>query len=165
MNHAIMKTLLFLCAGSFVHRVKTQDLRKLRGIRKTMPLTSMFFLIGAIAIMAVPPFNGFWSEWMILIGGMEAEMIPFSALMLANMIFSVIYYLRAIRMIWFEETTVVSEKAREAPAIMLIPTFILAALCIIIGIYPGPFITVASNAAQALLDVQGYINSILQTVI
>ena len=165
MNHAIMKTLLFLCAGSFVHRVKTQDLRKLRGIRKTMPLTSMFFLIGAIAIIAVPPFNGFWSEWMILIGGIEAEMIPFSALMLANMIFSVIYYLRAIRMIWFEETTVVSEKAREAPAIMLIPTSILAALCIIIGVYPGPFITVASNAAQALLDVQGYINSILQTVI
>ena len=161
MNHAIMKGLLFLCAGSFVHQVKTRDLRKLRGIRKTMPMTSIFFAIGALAIAAIPPFNGFWSEWMIVTAGIEAEMIPFSALMLANMIFSVVYYLRVLRMILLEKPTAVSKKATEAPASMLIPTLILAALCIIIGVYPGPFITMASRAAQAALDVQRYIGSML----
>lgn len=161
MNHAVMKGLLFLCAGSFVHQVKTRDLRKLRGIRKTMPMTSIFFAIGALAIAAIPPFNGFWSEWMIVTAGIEAEMIPFSALMLANMIFSVVYYLRVLRMILLEKPTAVSKKATEAPASMLIPTMILAALCIIIGVYPGPFITMASRAAQAALDVQRYIGSML----
>ncbi len=161
MNHAIMKGLLFLCAGSFVHQVKTRDLRKLRGIRKTMPMTSIFFAIGALAIIAIPPLNGFWSEWMIVTAGIEAEMIPFSALMLANMIFSVVYYLRVLRMILLEKPTAVSKKATEAPASMLIPTMILAALCIIIGVYPGPFITMASRAAQAALDVQRYIGSML----
>ncbi len=161
MNHAIMKGLLFLCAGSFVHRTKTRDLRKLRGIRKTMPLTSIFLAIGALAIAGIPPFNGFWSEWMIVTAGIEAEMIPFSALMLANMVFSVVYYIRVIRMILLDEPTAVSKKAREAPASMFIPTLILAALCIIIGVYPEPFITIASQAAQAALDAQRYISSML----
>ena len=126
-----------------------------------MPLTSMFLAIGAIAIAAIPPLNGFWSEWMIISAGIEAEMIPFSALMLANMILSVVYYIRVIRVIFLEKPTAVSKKAREVPASMLIPTLILAALCIIIGVYPGPFITVASRAAQAALDVQSYIGSML----
>ncbi|MCK4477344.1 hypothetical protein KAU88_02305 [Candidatus Bathyarchaeota archaeon] len=161
MNHAIMKGLLFLCAGSFIHQVKTRDLKKLRGIRKTMPMTSMFFAIGAIAISAIPPLNGFWSEWMIVTAGIEAEMILFSALMLANMIISVVYYVRVIRIILLEKPTAVSKKAKEAPASMLIPTFILAALCIIIGVYPGPFITMASQAAKAALEVQRYISLML----
>jgi multicomponent Na+:H+ antiporter subunit D len=161
MNHAIMKGLLFLCAGSFIHQVKTRDLRKLRGIRKTMPMTSVCLAIGAIAIAAIPPLNGFWSEWMIVTAGIEAEMILFSALMLANMILSVVYYVRVIRMILLEKPTAVSKKAREAPASMLIPTLVLAVLCILIGVYPGPFITVASRAAQAALDVQRYISSML----
>jgi len=161
MNHAIIKGLLFLCAGSFVHQVKTRDLRKLKGIRKTMPLTSMFFAIGALAIAAIPPLNGFWSEWMIVTAGIEAEMIPFSALMLANMVFSVVYYLRVVRMILLDEPTAASKKATEAPASMLIPTLILATLCIIIGFYPGPFITMASRAAEAALNLQAYIGSML----
>ncbi len=161
MNHAIMKGLLFLCAGSFIHQAKTRDLRKLRGIRKTMPLTSAFFAIGVIAIIAIPPLNGFWSELMIVMAGIEAEMIPFSALMLANMIFSVVYYIRVLRMILLEKPTAVSKKATEAPAAMLIPTLILAALCIIIGVYPEPFITMASRAAEALLNLQTYIGSML----
>jgi NADH:ubiquinone oxidoreductase subunit 2 (subunit N) len=77
------------------------------------------------------------------------------------MILSVVYYVRVIRMILLEKPTAVSKKAREAPASMLIPTLVLAALCILIGVYPGPFITVASRAAQAALDVQRYISSML----
>ena len=118
-----------------------------------MPMTSMFFAIGALAIAAIPPLNGFWSEWMIVTAGIKAEMIPFSALMLANMVFSVVYYLRVIRIILLEKPTAASQKAREAPASMLIPTLILATLCIIIGFYPGPFITMASRAAEAALNL------------
>jgi proton-translocating NADH-quinone oxidoreductase chain N len=150
MNHAIMKCLLFLCAGAFFHRTKTRDLKQLSGIRKTMPKTSIFFAIGTLAIAAIPPLNGFWSEWMIMAAGIEANMVPLSILMLINMIFSVVYYLRVIRVIFLEPSTARSNKATEAPVSMLIPILVLAALCIIIGIYPEPFITMASRAAQAL---------------
>lgn len=98
---------------------------------------------------------------MIIAAGIEAEKILFSALMLANIILSVVYYLRVIRIILLEKPTAVSKKANEAPAPMLVSTLILVALCIIIGVYPEPFITIASRAAQAALDIQRYIGSIL----
>ena len=160
MNHAIMKSLLFLCAGAFVHQVGTRDLRKLEGIRQTMPVTSMLLAIGAVAIAAIPPLNGFWSEWMIVLAGVEAEMLLFSALMIINILLSVAYYLRLIYVIVLKEPTPVSEKATRAPVSMLIPIVILAALCIIIGLYPGPFISLAEGAANAALNLQDYINSV-----
>jgi formate hydrogenlyase subunit 3/multisubunit Na+/H+ antiporter MnhD subunit len=153
MNHAIMKSLLFLCAGAFVHQVGTRDLRKLEGIRRNMPVTSMLLAIGAVAIAAIPPLNGFWSEWMIVLAGVEAEMLPFSALMIINILLSVAYYLRLIYVIVLKEPTPVSEKATKAPVSMLIPIIILAAICIIIGVYPGPFIALAEAAAKAALGI------------
>lgn len=153
MNHAIMKSLLFLCAGAFIYRTGTRNLRKLEGIRQTMPVTSILLSVGVVAIAAVPPLNGFWSEMMIVLAGVEAGMFLFSVLMVLNMLISVAYYLRLIYVIVLREPTSVSEQATEAPASMLIPILILAVLCIIIGFYPGPFVTLAQKAAEAALGL------------
>ncbi|MFQ5758689.1 MAG: complex I subunit 5 family protein [Candidatus Bathyarchaeia archaeon] len=153
MNHAIMKSLLFLCAGGFIYRTGTRTLTELAGIRQKMPMTSLLLAIGAVAIAAIPPLNGFWSEWMIVLAGIEANMLPFSALMIINILLSVAYYLRLINVIVLKEPTPVSERATRAPLSMLIPILILAALCIIIGIYPGPFIALAEVAAKAVLGL------------
>jgi proton-translocating NADH-quinone oxidoreductase chain N len=153
MNHAVMKSLLFLSAGAFVHQVGTRSLRKLEGIRRTMPVTSILLAIGAIAIAAIPPLNGFWSEWMIVLAGVEADMLPFSALMIINILISVAYYLRLIYVIVLKEPTPVAEKATKAPFSILIPVLVLAAICIVIGIYPGPFISLAEAAAKAALNL------------
>lgn len=160
-NHAIMKTLLFLCAGAFIRQTKTRYLGKLRGISKTMPITSASFAIGTVAIAAFPPLNGFWSEMMIIAAGVRAEMIIFSILTLANMALSVVYYFRLIRIIILEKPTKVSERATEAPVSMLIPIAILAFLCIFIGVYPGPCIDASSKAAEAMLNIEVYIDAVL----
>jgi len=118
-----------------------------------MPLTSILLAIGAIAIAAIPPLNGFWSEWLIVLAGVEAGMLLFSALMIINVLLSVAYYLRLIYVIVLKEPTPISEKATEAPRSMLIPIVVLAALCIIIGLYPGPFIALAEAAAKAALSL------------
>ncbi len=65
-NHAIFKGLLFLCAGSVYKATGTRDIEKLGGLIKRMPHTAAYFLIGAMAISALPPLNGFVSEWMTL---------------------------------------------------------------------------------------------------
>jgi len=65
-NHAIFKGLLFLCAGSVYKATGTRDIEKLGGLIKKMPYTSAAFLIGAMAISALPPLNGFVSEWLTL---------------------------------------------------------------------------------------------------
>ncbi len=161
-NHAVMKSLLFLCAGAFIRQTKTRDLRKLRGIRRAMPMTSAAFTIGTIAIAAFPPLNGFWSEMMIVAAGVRAEMIVFSALMLANMALSVVYYFRLIRIIILERPTKVSKKATKAPVSMLIPILVLAVLCIFIGAYPVPYIDASSKAAEAMLNIGAYIDAVLR---
>lgn len=63
-NHALFKALLFLSAGSVVHATGTRNMEEYGGLIKLMPWTAVFFLIGAVAISGLPPFNGFVSEWL-----------------------------------------------------------------------------------------------------
>jgi hydrogenase-4 component B len=65
-NHAIFKGLLFLCAGAVYQACGTRDMEKLGGLIKKMPQTAACFLLGAMAISALPPLNGFISEWLTL---------------------------------------------------------------------------------------------------
>jgi len=64
LNHAIFKSLLFLSAGSVINETHTRNMEEYGGLIKYMPYTAVFFLIGSMAISALPPFNGFFSEWM-----------------------------------------------------------------------------------------------------
>ncbi|MDA8086030.1 MAG: proton-conducting transporter membrane subunit [Nitrospiraceae bacterium] len=64
MNHAIFKGLLFLGAGSAVKQTRTKNMEEMGGLIKRMPATGLFFLVGSTAICALPPFNGFVSEWL-----------------------------------------------------------------------------------------------------
>jgi hydrogenase-4 component B len=65
LNHAVFKTLLFLCAGSVQNATHTRDLARLGGLMRRMPWTGACFLVGAAAIVALPPLNAFASEWLI----------------------------------------------------------------------------------------------------
>lgn len=64
-NHAIFKSLLFLGAGAVITKTHTDNMEAYGGLIKVMPYTAIFFLIGSMAISALPPLNGFFSEWMI----------------------------------------------------------------------------------------------------
>lgn len=64
LNHAIFKSLLFLSAGSVINELHTKNIEKYGGLIRYMPQTAIFFLIGSMAISALPPFNGFFSEWL-----------------------------------------------------------------------------------------------------
>jgi formate hydrogenlyase subunit 3/multisubunit Na+/H+ antiporter MnhD subunit len=74
-NHALMKGLLFLSAGSLVHSTGTRDLEKLGGLLRRMPRTGALMIVGAVAIAALPPLAGFSSEWLVYrglaLGGVE----------------------------------------------------------------------------------------------
>src|SRR5205823_6236218 len=74
-NHACFKALLFLAAGSVVQRTHTRNMEQLGGLVKGMPQTAAAFLVGSVAAAALPPLNGFASEWMIfqaLLSGAQA---------------------------------------------------------------------------------------------
>ena len=67
-NHALMKGLMFLCAGSILHGTGTRDMDKLGGLMKRMPRTGALMAVGAVAMAALPPLNGFVGEWLIYMG-------------------------------------------------------------------------------------------------
>src|SRR5437867_8630266 len=91
-NHACFKGLLFLGAGSVLHATHTRNMEEMGGLIKRMPRTALFFLVGAAAISALPPLNGFVSEWVVfqaLLGGATipkrevAVLMPVAVAMLA----------------------------------------------------------------------------------
>ena len=92
LNHALFKSLLFLGAGAILHATHERDLERMGGLFRRMPWTGFYFLIGCISISALPPFNGFVSEWLTfqtalqswqLSGGVLRSLIPVAAAMLA----------------------------------------------------------------------------------
>ena len=151
MNHALMKGLLFLCAGAFIYRAGTRNLDELKGIGHKMPLTAVIFTVAALSISGVPPLNGFVSEFMIVYAGVNAGMLAFTVVMLINILLGFAYYLRLIKIIVWSTPTENVKKVKRAPALMLLPMALMALSCIIIGLYPAPFIEMASKAAQAVI--------------
>ncbi len=92
LNHAVFKGLLFLGAGSILHATGERDLGEMGGLARSMPYTAFFFLVGALSISALPPLNGFVSEWLtfqaallspVLANGILRSLIPFAAAALA----------------------------------------------------------------------------------
>jgi proton-translocating NADH-quinone oxidoreductase chain N len=152
LNHAVIKALLFLCAGAFIHETRTRSLRKLVGIRRAMPVTGTVFIIGVLSLASFPFLNIFWSELTIITAGLEADMAWLSFLMIINLIFSAAYCLRLIQTVAIKKETSTSKSAKEASKSMLIPILILGFLSILIGIYPAPFQTLAEAVAQAALN-------------
>ena len=161
MNHAIIKALLFLCVGAFIYRTGTRNLEGLTGIGRRMPVTTTLFAIGVLAAAGLPGLNGFMSEATIAIAGIDAGLYIPTTLMLLNILFSMAYYLRLIHNLVIKQPTTRREGIIETPKSMLVVMAILATLCVIIGIYPAPFISFADTAAKAALNVQGYIEAVI----
>ena len=75
LNHAVFKGLLFLGAGSILHSTGLKDLNHMGGLARTMPATAFHFLVGALAISALPPLNGFVSEWLTFQTALQAPLL------------------------------------------------------------------------------------------
>src|SRR5690606_12903010 len=72
LNHALFKSLMFLGAGAIVQRGHSGNLEHMGGLLRRMPWTGLFFLVGCISISALPPFNGFVSEWLVFQTALQA---------------------------------------------------------------------------------------------
>ncbi|MFH1139853.1 MAG: proton-conducting transporter membrane subunit [Pseudomonadota bacterium] len=143
LNHGLFKSLLFLGAGSVLRAAGIRDLDRLGGLIKRMPVTGAAFLVGAAAISALPPFNGFVSEFLIYSsaltgltdgGGFWAGLTAVAGLSLIGGL-AAACFTKAFGIVFLgEPRTREASEAREAPVDMLIPMIILALLCSVIGL-------------------------------
>jgi len=137
MNHGFFKALLFLCAGSVIHAVGTNDMRLMGGLRKKMPITSITMLIGAIAIGGIPPLSGFWSKDEVLSAVYHSGEFDFAFLVLWALgvatAFLTAFYMFRMWFMTFSGTPRSEVHSHESPRIMTVPLMILAGLAMVSG--------------------------------
>ncbi|MDP2401682.1 MAG: proton-conducting transporter membrane subunit, partial [Actinomycetota bacterium] len=134
-NHALIKATLFFAAGALIYRTGYRTLSDLRGIGRSMPLTCVAISIGAISIVGIPPTAGFLCKWYIALGAFEADQPFFGFTLIFGALFIFIYYIRMVNAFYFQ-APVHAEilEVSEAPLSMLVPTLLLASLCLVMGI-------------------------------
>ena len=161
-NHAAFKGLLFLGAGSVISRTHLRNMEELGGLARRMPWTAGLFLLGAVAISALPPLNGFVSEWLTfqtLLGsasrfhGPAGLVIVFSAAMLAlTGGLAAACFAKAFGVTFLgRPRTPEAEHATEAPVSMIAGMVWLAALCVALGVAPGYAMRLLDGPTATLL--------------
>ena len=167
MNHTLFKGLLFLAAGAVLHETGTTDLDRLGGLSKKMPHTTVLFLVGALSISGVHPFNGFASTWMIYQAtyqkAVESGNIGFLFVTIVALVTSVLTlasFVKVSQSVFFGQLPKEYENVKEVPFGMRLAMGILALMCVVTGLFPELVTTyITEPAAAAVFNVSSYINA------
>jgi NADH-quinone oxidoreductase subunit L len=135
-THAFFKALLFLAAGSVIHALHgEQDIRKMGGLKDKIPVTFRLFLIGSLAIAGIPPFAGFFSKDMILLGAFHSGYLIWCLSVVAALMTAFYMFRLLFIVFWGKQNFVEVGKhhIHESPKSMTIPMSVLAALSVVGG--------------------------------
>ena len=161
LNHSLFKSLLFFSSGSVAQQTQTSDMEKLGGLIKKMPRTGLVFLIAAIGICGLPPFNGFISEFLIYSGLIEGvkihdtnEMILFSVSLAGLSVIgglSILTFTKSFGTVFLGNARKkLPVESHEVSLQMLVPQYAIIALMISVAIFPAFYLQVIGNVILSL---------------
>ncbi len=133
-NHAIYKTCLFLGAGSVEKQAQTTDLNKLGGLASTMPITFVATFVAALSVSGVPPFNGFFSKWLIYQSLVTTKQPIFLLAAMFGSALTLAYMIKMLYSIFWGERPKKLVAVKEVGFLMAWPMVALALLCIVFGV-------------------------------
>ena len=162
LNHSFFKSLLFFGAGAVLTATGERNMEKLGGLIHRMPLTSFVFLVGCVSISALPPFNGFVSEWLAFQAILQSPDLPqwglkvmvpaVGGLLALSAALAAACFVKAFGITFLgRPRTAAVEQAREVDRHSLVAMFILAALCLLAGLLPGLVIDGLSPVTLSLV--------------
>jgi hydrogenase-4 component B len=162
LNHSLFKSLLFFGAGAVLTATGERDMEHLGGLIHRMPQTAFVFLVGCAAISALPPLNGFVSEWLtfqaILLSpqlpswGLKLLVPAVGALLALSAALAAACFVKAYGVTFLgRPRTRAAETAAETDRFSLAAMIVLAASCLLIGILPGLFIDALAPVSSALI--------------
>lgn len=162
LNHSFFKSLLFFGAGAVLTATGERDMEKLGGLIHRMPLTSFAFLVGCVAISALPPFNGFVSEWLAFQAILQSPDLPqwglkvmvpaVGGLLALSAALAAACFVKAFGITFLgRPRSAAVEPAHEVDRYSLTAMFSLAALCLLAGIVPGLVIDGLSSVTLPLI--------------
>ena len=162
LNHSMFKSILFFGSGAVLVATGERDMERLGGLIHRMPRTAVAFLFGCVAISALPPLNGFVSEWLtfqaILISpqlpqwGLRFLIPAVGALLALSAALTAACFVKAYGVTFLgRPRTAAAEKAHEVDHFSLAAMFSLATICLLAGIFPGVVIDLLSPVVQSLV--------------
>lgn len=162
LNHALFKGLLFLGAGAILHSTHERDLDQMGGLLRRMPWTGLFFLVGVLSISALPPFNGFVSEWLTFQAALQAWQLQSGVLRslipIASAVLALTGALVAVTFVKVYGVAFLGQarsrhvrRARPGPWGMQAGQGLLALLCLLLGVLPTWVVGLIDAVPQQLL--------------
>lgn len=170
LNHGMFKGLLFMGAGSVLYSSGTRNMQVLGGLVRTMPITAGCFLVGALAISAIPPLNGFASEWFTYQAMFDAAMTGDVLVKLCMAVAAVslaitgalaaVCFVKAYGVTFLgKHRSEVAAKTTEVPAPMTFSLVVLAIFCVALGLGAPWVAPIMSYIAQATVgSLGGYVS-------
>ncbi len=170
LNHALFKGLLFLGAGAVAHGAGTREMDLLGGLIKRMPWTAATFAVGSAAIAALPPLNGFVSEFLIVRGALDGVLLPGAAPAVPSVVaiaalaliggLAAACFAKVFGLVFLGEPRTAHPGRAHDPAFRgRLATAILAAGCVVVGLFPdrvvvalSPAVAIATRLPAAELD-------------
>ncbi len=161
-NHSVFKSLLFFGAGAVLTATGERDMEHLGGLIHRMPQTAFVFLIGCVAISALPPLNGFVSEWLTFQAILLSPQLPswglkflvpaMGALLALSAALAAACFVKAFGVTFLgRPRTPQAERAQETDRWSLAAMFFFAALCLVAGILPGLFMDALAPVVKSLV--------------
>jgi hydrogenase-4 component B len=160
LNHAVFKGLLFLGAGSILHSTGLKDLNHMGGLIRTMPAVAFHFLIGALAISALPPLNGFVSEWLtfqtalqapLLEHGVVRSLLPlFAATLALAGALTAMCFVKVYGVAFLGQRRGKDEVFPDAGPSERLGFAWLSAACLVLGLFPSAMLHMLSQVSVAL---------------
>lgn len=146
-THGLGKAILFMMAGSIILQTGTRSMSKLGGLAGKMPYTAVIAMIGALTIIGIPPTSGFMSEWILFNGVLQTgvhDMNSFRVVLFAfgilTTVLSSAYILWMYKRIFFGKIPQQLAHVKDASRYVIVTMAVLAAITLIIGVYPEPLL-------------------------
>jgi multicomponent Na+:H+ antiporter subunit D len=136
LNHAFMKSCLFLVAGGVRFQTGLHAIPQFAGLGRKMPMMMAAFTVAALSMVGIPPTAGFFSKWYLILGSIDANNWVFVAVVLASSLLTAVYFFRIIETLFAVPSSgdPAVEQAREPGARILVPILILAVGIIVLGL-------------------------------
>ncbi|MFQ5996406.1 MAG: monovalent cation/H+ antiporter subunit D family protein [Dehalococcoidales bacterium] len=153
LNHAFMKSCLFLVAGGIRYQTGLHAIPQFAGLGRKMPLMMAAFTAAALSMVGIPPTCGFFSKWYLVLGSIDANNWVFVAVILASSLLTAVYFFRMIEKLYAVPSSgdPAVEQATEPSARILVPILILATGVIVLGLVNAIIVTQVLKPVVALL--------------
>jgi multicomponent Na+:H+ antiporter subunit D len=160
-NHSLIKAALLMLAGAVASRapVKTAAFEVVTGLGRAMPRAGLLFFVGGLALVGIPPTNGFISKMMLFSSGIEAGQFATLAAVALVSVLTLVYVVRAFQRIWWQPLAE-GTQAKSGGDRLLAPALLVAAV-LLLGLWPEPLVRLAEATAAWLGDPEAYIRAVL----